>query len=130
MNYKDFYSEFGKLMYAVADVDGVISKKEKKEMMEMVANELVPAEEHKDERGMNDAHYAEIEFDILDEQMSDPESAFESFIEFIEEHHTALDDNMKKICLKVANKLAEAYHGTNKKEKLLIQKLKDHLRRI
>jgi len=130
MNYKDFYSELGKLLYAVADIDGVVSQKEKKELMEMVTKELVPAETHVDERGANTAHFAEIEFDFLEENMSDAEAAFESFIDFIEEHHTALDDKMKKTCLKVAERLAAAYHGTNKKEKLLIQKLKDKLRRI
>lgn len=130
MNYKDFYSEFGKLMYAVADIDGVITQQEKKEMLDIVKKELEPEEIHKDERGMNTALYSELEFDFLEEEIADAETAFESFIDFIEDHHTALDERMKKTCIKVAEKLAEAYRGTNKKEKLLIQKLKDKLRRI
>ena len=102
MLYKDFYSELGKLLYAVADIDGVITQSEKKVLHEIVRKELVPAEKHKDEFGTDAAYYAEIEFEYLDEEIGDADAAFNSFIDFVEEHHTAFDAKMKKVCLHVA----------------------------
>lgn len=130
MNYKDFYAELGKLLYAVADIDGVITQKEKKALYEIVKNKLVPAEMHTDEYNTDAAYYTEMEFDILDEQIADTEAAFNSFIDFVEDHHTAFDERLKLTCLQVAKKLAFAYHGTNKKEKILIKKLTERLNKI
>ncbi len=130
MLYNEFYAELGKLLYAVADIDGVITQKEKKELQMIVHEELVPVEKHVDNFGTDTAFYTEMEFDYLDEQISDAESAFESFIAFVEEHHTAFNKNLKNACLHLVAKLADAYQGTNKKEKLLIDKLKQQLEKI
>lgn len=130
MKYKDFYSELGKLLYAVADIDHVITQKEKKALYDIVKNELVPSERHTDQFNTDVAFYTEMEFDFLDESIGDTEAAFNSFIDFVEDHHTAFDERMKKISLHVAKELAQAYHGTNKKEKVLIDKLKEKLNKI
>jgi hypothetical protein len=130
MIYKQFYSELGKLLYAIADIDGVITPQEKKVLQNSVQKELVAHEQHVDEFGTDAAYYAEIEFDFLDEQIADAESAFESFIGFIENHHTALDKNIINACKHIAKELAKAYRGTNKKEKILIEKLKHTLDKL
>jgi uncharacterized tellurite resistance protein B-like protein len=130
MIYKDFYSEVGKLLYAVADIDGVITQTEKKALQDIVKKELIPADKHSDSFGTESAFYSEIEFDFLDDQIADAEAAFESFIDFVEEHHTAFDQKLRKICIHIANELASAYHGANKKEKALIEKLKKSLTEI
>ncbi len=51
MLYKKFYSELGKLLYAVAEIDGIITNKEKKALLEIVKKELVPADNHIDKFG-------------------------------------------------------------------------------
>lgn len=130
MEYKEFYSELGKLLYAVADIDHVITQKEKKALLKIVRKDLVPAEAHTDTFGTDVAYYAEMEFDILDDQIADSESAFNSFTDFIEDHHTAIDERMKKTGLRVTREIARAYHGTNKKEKELIRKLREKLNKI
>ncbi len=130
MQYKNFYAELGKLLYAVADIDGMITQKEKGKLQEIVKNELVPLEKHRDTFDTDVAYYTEMEFDFLDEEIGDAETAFNSFIDFIEEHRTAFDERMKKVSLHVAKELAAAYHGTNKKEKDLIEKLRKKLNRI
>ena len=130
MLYKYVYSELGKLLYAVADIDGVITQAEKNALQEIVRKELVPAEKHKDEFGSDAAYYAEIEFNYLEDEISDADAAFNSFIDFVEEHHTAFDEKMKKVCLHVAKEIARAYHKTNKKEKTLIKKLKEKIEKI
>jgi uncharacterized tellurite resistance protein B-like protein len=130
MHYKEFYSELGKLLYAVSDIDGTLSKAEKNKLQEIVKKELVPAETHVDDFGTNTAFYSEIEFDFMDEEIGDAVTAFESFIDFVEDHHTAFDAQTKKASLHVMKELADAYYGTNKKEKELIQKATKLLNKI
>ena len=130
MKYKEFYAELGKLLYAVADIDKVITPVEKKKLQDIIKKELVPNEVHTDAFGTHAAYYTEMEFDFLDEEIADASAAFESFIDFVKEHHTAFDSQMKKTVLKVVKELAAAYHGTNKKERELIVKLQKELNRL
>ena len=123
MLYNQFYSELGKLLYAVADVDGLISAKEKKALHELVKKELVVAEKNTDEFGTDAAWYAEFEFDFMDETIAEPEAAFESFINFIEEHKTAISISMLIASKKAALQLSRVYYHTNIKEKQLLKKL-------
>lgn len=130
MVYEKFYSELGKLLYAIADIDHVITPEEKKVLQDIVKKELVPTEQHTDQFGTDAAYYTEIEFDFLDEEIIDSEAAFESFIDFIDEHHTGFDKNLKKVSLHITRELANAYRGTNKKEKKLIDGLKEKLEKM
>ena len=127
MIYKQFYAELGKLLYAIADIDGVITLEEKKKLQHIVQNELAPIEQHEDAFGSDVAHYTEMEFDFLDELVADAEAAFDSFIGFIELHHIAFDSNLKKVSMHIVKELANAYRGKNKKEIKLIEKLKEKL---
>jgi hypothetical protein len=130
MLYKEFYAELGKLLYAVADIDGAITQREKRIIKDIVKKELVPKESHTDEFGTDAAYYAEFEFDVLDELFLDPEDALRSFTSFVEEHHTAFDRRMINVCIRVAEKLAFAYHSGKGKEKYLIERLKKRLHAI
>ena len=71
MRYKNFYSELGKLLYAVAKADGKISKSEAEAIHKAVKEELVPQETHTDEFGTDAAHFTEIEFEIMDQAMAE-----------------------------------------------------------
>ena len=130
MKYKEFYAELGKLLYAVADCDKVITPEEKKKLQDIIKNELVPNEVHTDAFGTDAAYYAEMEFDILEDELMDASTAFESFTDFIKEHPTAIDARMKKTILRVVKELAAAYHGTNKRESKLIEQLVKELKSI
>lgn len=127
VDYRKFYSELGKLLYAVADIDKVISPKEKKALLDIVKQELVPAEINKDEFGTSAAHYAEIEFEFLEEQIIDSKTALESFLDFMDEHRTLIDEPMRKTCLKLTERLAAAYHGINSKERELLTAIRNKL---
>ncbi|MBC7861429.1 MAG: TerB family tellurite resistance protein [Bacteroidia bacterium] len=127
MIYKQFYSELGKLLYAVAAADGIVSEKEKQALLAIVRKDLLEGEEHKDEFGTNTALYSEIEFDFMNETFDTPEEAFNSFIDFITEHASAIDARLKDVCLRVTTDLGKAYEGINGKEKELIEKLKNIL---
>ena len=130
MIYKKFYSELGKLLYAIADIDHVITSQEKVRLQNIVKEELLPSDQQTDKYGTRLPYYTEIEFDFLDEQIWDSQTAFESFIDFVEDHHTAFDPNLKRVCLQLTKELANAYKGTNRKEKDLINNLKEKLNKI
>jgi uncharacterized tellurite resistance protein B-like protein len=123
MLYHQFYSELGKLLYAIADADGTINSKEKGRLKEIVKDELVPAETHKDRFGINAAYYTEIEFEFLEEVREEPEIAFDSFIDFIDTHKTAIDESMLESARYSAEKLAEVFYQINSKEKEMLNKL-------
>ncbi len=127
MRYKQFYAELGKMLYAVADIDGKIAPAEKRKLRELVKKELVPAENHLDEFGTDAAYFTEIEFDYLEESISDPADAFESFLQYMEDHQTALDHHLISVTRKVSAALAEAYHHTSKREKALLVRLNNKL---
>lgn len=122
-----YYSELGKLFYAIAEIDGKISQQEKEKLKELIRFELAPAEFNKDEYGSDAAFYAEMEFDILEDSMLEPEAAFESFTNFIDAHKTAIHSDMLNRVFRLAQKLADSYYHTNKKEQHLLVRLKAKL---
>jgi uncharacterized tellurite resistance protein B-like protein len=127
MDYRLFYAELGKLLYAVADADGLVSPQEKENLYQMVQSRLMHKETHTDEFGTNDAWYTAFEFEVADEQIMPASDAFQSFIEYIEEHKNELDQDTRKLCLTLADRLAESYRHSNKKEKHLVQQLREVL---
>jgi len=127
MDYRMFYAELGKLLYAVADADGIVSAQEKQHMFELVQTRLMHKENHTDEFGTNDAWYAAFEFEVADEQIMPAADAFLSFTEYIEENKNKLDEDTRQLCLILADRLADSYRHTSKKEKALIQKLREVL---
>lgn len=127
MDYRIFYSELGKLLYAIADIDGVITRQERQELHELITSRLTLREVHTDEYGTNDAWYAVFEFDVAEEQGLDPEEAFNSFADFIKQHGRKFDPQMREICLVLADKLAGSYHHINQKEQELLRRLREVL---
>lgn len=130
MDYKEFYSELGKLLYAIIDSDGIVNKKEKERLKTIVKKQLVPLEHHVDAYGTNIAFYAEMEFDVLEEEIPDVENTFHSFMNFIDANQTEFDDTMKKVSLIIAKELSNVYLGTNKMERHLIDQVTKKLNKV
>lgn len=130
MDIKMFYAELGKLLYAIADIDGVITPQERAALHELIGSRLTQREIHTDEYGTNDAWYAEFEFDVAEEQGLDPEDAFNSFAAFAEEHGKHFDEHMREICLLLADRLAGSFHHINQQEKNMLQKLREVLNNL
>jgi uncharacterized tellurite resistance protein B-like protein len=64
---RKFYSELGKLLYAIAAVDGRIHAKESATMKRVVSEQLVPQEASTDHFGTDQAYITEFEFDVMAE---------------------------------------------------------------
>ncbi|MCU0381906.1 MAG: TerB family tellurite resistance protein [Chitinophagaceae bacterium] len=127
MDYREFYAELGKLLYAVADADGTISPQERESLNELIRSRLAHREVHTDEYGTNDAWYAMFEFEVAEEQAMTPEEAFQSFSDFLDARRDEVDEDTRALCLTLADRLAESYHHTNRRESELIRKLKEKL---
>ena len=127
MIYKNFYIELGNLLYAVAKSDGLVREKEWKLVHDKVINDLVPNEPHTDEYGMDAAYYVEMQFESLHEGDTDANDAFTSFIQYVNEHHTALDERLRKAIVNISEAVADAFKGTNTHEEQMLMKLKHKL---
>ena len=110
MIYKNFYSEVGKLLYALANADGQVSDEEISQIHQLVLKDLVPLEDSSDEFGTDSAYYVEMEFDFLVENSYDPDVAFDSFISYVEDHYSAFDEKLKMAVLNVAETLIYSFH--------------------
>lgn len=128
MLYQNFYAELGKLLYAIVKSNGSISEKEKQALHKAVVEKLIPNESHVDEFGVDTAYYTEMEFDVLESQNISPEDAFTSFINYIDDHHTAFDERLIRLTLDVSSYLASSYYGINKKEQLLLNRLQEKIK--
>ncbi len=127
MNYKQFYTELGKLSYAIAKSDGSIKEVEKEEFLKIIKDELLPFEKSVDDSGTDSAYYTEFEFETLMERNAGVDETFKSFIDFVEKHKSAINGKLKQRCLNVVNKIALTYKGMEEPEKVLIEKLKKKL---
>lgn len=127
MNYKTQYINLGKLLYAIAYADGKIEIKEEQKLHNILKSRFVPTEGHKDEFGVNDAWYAEFEFDTLKERNVKAESAFNSFIEYIQDNKQSITPEFRSACIGAAEGVASAFHHINKDENKYIARLKEEL---
>jgi uncharacterized tellurite resistance protein B-like protein len=117
----------GKLLYAVADADSVITRQERDELYHLISTRLTHREFHTDEFGTNDAWYTVFEFEAAEDAGLTANEAFNEFAEYIQEHWAIMDDDLKNICMLLADRLAESYHHTNTREKEMIRRLRDLL---
>lgn len=120
---KEFYIKLGDLLYAIANVDGMISQKEKKELQKMIREDLVQTEKEKDQYGTNLAYYTEMEFDFMEGQVIETDTSVKSFMQFIDANKSKFDEKKKKLCMSLVQRIADAYYYTNRKEKKLIATL-------
>ena len=130
MVYRRFYSEVGKLLYAIAAVDGNVQKKEYEKLRDIIEKKLVPIEKSTDQFGTDNAYYAEIEFDILLDKGASSKSCFDSFCNYVEDHKTAFDRHLKTMVTTLSQELASSHRGVNSKEAELIKELKKRMGEI
>lgn len=127
MDIRQFYIAMGKLLYAVADADSVITRQERDELYRLISSRLTHREFHTDEYGTNDAWYAVFEFEAAEDAGLTANEAFNEFAEFMQENWGIMDDDLRNICMMLADRLAESYHHTNLREKEMIRRLRDLL---
>ena len=127
MDIKQFYIAMGKLLYAIADADSVITKQEREELYKLISSRLTHREIHTDQFGTNDAWYTVFEFEAAEDAGMTATEAFSEFEDFIRENWRSMGKEMKDTIMVLADRLAESYHHTNAREKEMIRKLREVL---
>lgn len=127
LNYKQFYKEFGHLLYAIASSDGKVHKKEVNALREFVLKELAPFEPTSDSSGMNQAFYTQFEFEDLADKHISASEVFMSFMQYLKNNAPLINKQLKSSIIKAVEKVAHAYKKTNKMEQEMVDKLKEEI---
>ena len=123
MDYRRYYNELGKLLYAVANVDGSIQNKEVEEVHKVVREELMQLDNSIDDFNTDAAFFTEFEFDYLrEENTRSSDELLRSFKDYID-NTPELTPGMKRAAQHAAHRVADAFAGVNKKEEALLNKL-------
>jgi hypothetical protein len=115
-NSKQYYKELGKMVYAVAIADGVVSETERETLRNFVLKNLVSHEQDLDSSGMNKAFYVDFEFDDSVEQHRDSNEAMRSYVNFVHSNFETGDEELMHQSLALLDKVAEAYSRAKEKE--------------
>ena len=129
MNSKNFYAELGKLLYAIADANHDVTKKEYIKLKDIVKNELVPMEKQTDSFGTDSAFYTQFEFEVATEQHMTSEEALESFISYVKQHRHDFTEERKQVCLRVMEEIAAVYHHHSKVEEEIFKIVKEEFQK-
>lgn len=122
-NYAEYYKQLGNLLYSISAIDGSIAAKELKELRKIVKEELVPQESHNDDFGSDAAFAVEFQFDFLEGNDVSTHEAWEEVEAYLKHNSPLLPEKDKKLMSSAANRVAEAFHGINKEEHQLLDRL-------
>lgn len=123
MDYRKFYNELGKLLYAVAIVDGKVQQKEIEEVKKIVREELLHLEDTIDDFNTDAAFFAEFEFDYMRaENTTSADELLKSFADYLN-NTPQMRPSVKRAVSRAARRVAESFAGINKKEKALLEKI-------
>lgn len=125
MEIKEFYTQLGRLLYAVAMADGEVQDEEIQSLYKLVINELSDEELFNQEE-VNVFH-TEFEFEALLDKEASKQEAFDSFINYFDNNHSEFSDEIKKITLHAVNQIAKSFDGIIPEEKKMIDELKKRL---
>jgi len=123
-NIKQFYKELGRLLYAVAMVDGKIQEEEVKALHEFVSRELALSEPTTDSSGMNQAFYVDFEFDDYAGQKLSIQAAHDSFMKFLRANVTEIDPKLIEKSIDAIEKIAGSFRKVNREERQIVNKIK------
>jgi uncharacterized tellurite resistance protein B-like protein len=119
---KQFYIEFGKVLYAMAVADGYVSEKEKNAVMKLIKEKLAPIEDVPDQFGTDLAYYAEFAFETEEDFFDSKEAALESFNSYLKVSNTRLPKSVKAACLDILKTLAKSSgHKISAEEEQIIR---------
>lgn len=125
MDYKDYYTALGQLVYATAKSDGNIHTDEVGKIFNFVISQLVDLESNSGRgRDVLLAFNTEKEFHRLKDENASVETAYQQFSDFLDENKADIDDKIKSTCLSLVENIALAHNGIEPSEKVLIDMVK------
>lgn len=124
---KQFYKELGRLLYAMAMVDGRIEAKEVLALHEFVSKELAHFKPTSESLSMYQAFYFEFEFDEYADHGMSIHEACDSFMKYFEAHVAEIDPELTAIAIEVVEKVASSFRKVNAEERELIDRIKKEM---
>ncbi len=126
MDYSVFYTELGRLSYAIARADGIVQTEEVDKICEFIGQEIesTGSEDHNRREAV---FGAATEFNKLRKNNASAREAFTGFTGYVDLNLQAFDLRMKNLCIRIAMRIASASEGVNETESALISKLKKKL---
>ena len=119
---KHFYQNLGKLFYAIAAADDSVNKTEINELKKFVHEQwLEVGEAHGSTE--NPANQIELIFDDACSKQLSPDKCFSDFVAYKKEHVSLFTNDIKKLILKTASAMANAFSSLNKSELIILAKL-------
>ncbi|MBN2747699.1 MAG: hypothetical protein JXR34_13315 [Bacteroidales bacterium] len=127
MDYKEFYVELGKLLYAVAKADGEVQDEELYSIYQMVISDLSDALLF-DRDDEVDAYYTEFEFEALIDKNADMHVALKSFMTYFDANQQNFTSQMRATTLKAVEAVAMAFEGIVPEEQKVIDEIRQKLK--
>lgn len=114
------FTEIGRMAYAVAKSNGEVKEKEIENVFTFIDEEMKIMQN-------NDVMVVGEEFIKLRRNNASPREAFSTFVHFIENNGNLIHQSIKKMCLRLALKIAESDESADETETALINKLRQKL---
>jgi uncharacterized tellurite resistance protein B-like protein len=123
INYREFYIELGKLVYAISKADGKVRKKEFETLHTLITEDLIFLDNIRDSFGTDLSWYTEFEFEAMENDEVSSEEAFTSFLYYLHENKNLLDQKHRDVILSISKKIANSFRGICKAEEDIINRL-------
>lgn len=118
-----FYSNLGKLFYAIAAADKTVSEVEIGTLKQIVNTEWLLLNGAKDESEVDAMRQIKITFEQLNKHKADAKSCMKEYKSFQELHAYLFTNHVKQLIWKTANAIASSFSRKNKSELVLIAEL-------
>lgn len=123
-----FYQQLGRVFYGIADADGTVRLNEVEKLDKIVKELWLPLKNTFDEFDIDSAYQIEIVFSWLHENHGHDGDTLKEFAEYIKEHPKLFTEKNRQLIYETAEKIAESFHGFNKKEKTFLHELSEMLK--
>jgi|GEM_PF-769073 len=130
LNFNEFFIEFGKLLYAVANADGSIQKEEEVEINTLIKNEFIKISSDTDEFGTNSAFYTGFSFETMVDRKVDVAIAYQSFLLFLSNNKNLINRSLCELCIRSVKDIASKVNGIDENEQKLINELSYEIDKI
>lgn len=117
------YEQLGNLFYSIAAADKRITREEVNKLQDTVSKYWLPLEKSRDNFGTDAAHYINITFDYLLEEMPASAEAYERFEAFYKDNPKLFTDLIRLVAMDTARDIACSYSQLNKAEAIALAKL-------
>ena len=115
MIHQKFYTELGKLLYAISNADGCSQKHEKKIIENLIHGEIWHHQSYFDKHPeWKEIILTKLSFFNAEKEKLSTQQAFNSYKVFFKKYGKKLDDHQKELASSLVSRVAAAFRGIDK----------------